>query len=324
MLIEFDIGPSLLHLLDKEEGFLVDDVRVMIFGPLDFFRIVADSLHLRIFGNHRPAEDGISRILLIAEDAVYGADRPSALSRGAGDAGGLKFLLDPHHAPTLHIPSEDPSHDVGLLFIDDEVLLIIMIIPKAHTGEERGAGMRGASFDAPSDVGTLVFALRLCQCRMERQYQFTSLTGQQHILVLKVDIHSEFLQSPEHHEEVHAVASGTADGLGVDEINLSRFAICHQAPEAWSGVDASPGADVGIGVDVFPQRMIQDVLPLEIHLGRQAVQLPFHLGADAAVQSDPRQSKTRRYGSRDGLHHRFRLLIIGHDLSCIARIVRDR
>jgi hypothetical protein len=66
--------------------------------------------------------------------------------------------------------------------------------------------------------------------------------------------------------------------------------------------------------------MIQDVLPLEINLGGQAVQLPFHLGADAAVQCDPRQSKTRRYGSRDGLHHRFGFLIFGHDWSCIPRL----
>ena len=102
--VELDVGSRFLHLLDTVEGLPVDDGRVMVLGPFDFLRIVADSLHLRIFGNHRPAEDGISRILLVGEDAVYGADRPSALSRGTGDARGLKFLLDPHHAPPLHIP----------------------------------------------------------------------------------------------------------------------------------------------------------------------------------------------------------------------------
>ncbi len=56
---------------------------------------------------------------------------------------------------------------------------------------------------------------------MERQYQFTSLTGQQHILILKVDIHSEFLQSPEHHQEVDAVAAESTDRFGVDEIDLA-------------------------------------------------------------------------------------------------------
>ena len=230
--VELDVGSRFLHLLDTVEDLLTDDGRVMILGPFDFLRIVADSLHLRIFGNHRPAEDGISRTLLVGEDTVYGTDRPSALSRGAGDACCFQFLLDPYDAPSLHIPSEDPSHDVGLLFIDDEVLLIIMIIPKAHTGEERGAGMRGASFDAPSDVGTLVLALCLCQCCMERQDQFTGLTGQQHILVLKVDIHSEFLQSPEHHQEVDAIVAETTDGLGVDEVDLAGFAISHEAFEA--------------------------------------------------------------------------------------------
>ncbi len=152
VLIELDVGSRFLHLLDTVEGLPVDDGRVMVLGPFDFLRIVADSLHLRIFGDHRPAEDGVSGILLIAEDAVYGADRPSPFSRGARDAYCFQFLLDPHHAPTLHIPSEYPSHDVGFVFIDDEVLLIIMVITETYTGEERGAGMRGASFDAPSDV----------------------------------------------------------------------------------------------------------------------------------------------------------------------------
>ena len=110
--------------------------------------------------------------------------------------------------------------------------------------------MRGASFDAPLDVGTLVLALRLSQCSMERQDQFTSLTGQQHILILIVDIHSEFLQSPEHHKEIHAVAAESTDRFGVDEIDLAGLAIGHEAIEAGTGVDASPGSDVGIGVDV--------------------------------------------------------------------------
>ena len=120
MLIEYDVGSHFLHLLDKVEGLLVDDRRVMVLGPFDFIRIVADSLHPGILGHHRPAEDGVSRILFVGEDAVYGADRPSALARGTGDAGCLQFLLDPHHAPALHIPSEYFLHDIGFVFIDDE------------------------------------------------------------------------------------------------------------------------------------------------------------------------------------------------------------
>ncbi len=46
------------------------------------------------------------------------------------------FLIAPtlQHAHNI----EDPSHDVGLLFIDDEVLLLILIIPK-HTGRRTGS-----------------------------------------------------------------------------------------------------------------------------------------------------------------------------------------
>ena len=158
-----------------------------------------------------------------------------------------------------------------------------MVITETYTGEERGAGMRGASFDAPSDAGALVLALRLSEGRMERQDQFTGLTGQQHILILKVDIHSKLLQSPEHHQEIHAVAAESTDRFGVDEIDLAGLAIGHETLEAWSGVDASPGSDVGIGVDILPVRVVEDILLLEVHLGGEAVQLPFHLRTDTAV-----------------------------------------
>jgi hypothetical protein len=42
---------------------------------------------------------------------------------------------------------------------------------------------------------------------------------------LKVDIHSEFLQSPEHHKEIHAVAAEPTDRFGVDEIDLASRTI---------------------------------------------------------------------------------------------------
>jgi hypothetical protein len=65
--------------------------------------------------------------------------------------------------------------------------------------------------------------------------------------------------------------------------------------------------------------MVQDVLLLEVHLGGEAVQLSFHLCTDAAIQSDPCQSQTRRYGSRNGLNYWLWFLFIRHDWSCIAR-----
>jgi hypothetical protein len=136
-------------------------------------------------------------------------------------------------------------------------------------------------------------------------------------------LESTFLQPPENYKKIDAISTETADGLGVDEFDFPGLTICHQALEAWSGIDTPTRTDVGVGIDKFPQRMIQNVLSLEIHLGRQAVQLPFHLGADTAVKGDPRQSKTRRHGSRDGSYRGFGFLIIGHDWSCIPRIVGD-
>ena len=98
VLIKLDVGSLFLHLLDKVEGFPVDDGRVMIFGPLDFFRIDIDPLHRRILGSHRQSIDGVSGILFIGEDVIYGVDRPSAFSLGARNTHCFQFLLYPLEA----------------------------------------------------------------------------------------------------------------------------------------------------------------------------------------------------------------------------------
>jgi len=58
--IELDVGSHFLHLLDKVEGLLVDDRRVMVLGPDDFIRIVRDPLCRRILGTHRLSIDRVS------------------------------------------------------------------------------------------------------------------------------------------------------------------------------------------------------------------------------------------------------------------------
>jgi|GEM_PF-6188434 len=72
-------------------------------------------------------------------------------------------LCDSNQA-TLHIPSEKLFCDIGFLFIDDQFLIIITIITKAHTGEEQGVWIHGASSDTPLNAGALILALHLGQC----------------------------------------------------------------------------------------------------------------------------------------------------------------
>jgi len=69
--------------------------------------------------------------------------------------------------------------------------------------------------------------------------------------------------------------------------------------------------------------MINNVLFLEIHLGREAVQLPFHLGADATVQGHTPilECMGRQRVFRDGSYRGLENFIIRHDCSCIAWIV---
>ena len=99
--------------------------------------------------------------------------------------------------------------------------------------EGGGVGIACAFPDAPSYAAALVLALSLGKGSMKGKYEFVGLVGKEFALVLETDVHPEFLQPSEHHQEVDAVSPYAADRLGVDEINLAGFTICHQAPEAW-------------------------------------------------------------------------------------------
>lgn len=71
--------------------------------------------------------------------------------------------------------------------------------------------------------------------------------------------------------------------------------------------------------------MVLDILLLEIHLSREAIQLPFHLRADAAVQGDTPipECMVRQLADGNGVYRGFGIFIIRHGWSCIARIVGD-
>ena len=107
------------------------------------------------------------------------------------------------------------------------------------------------------------------------------------LLVVEKDIHLQFLETSESYQEIHAVASEPADGLGIDHIDLARLTVGKEALEARTGTDRPTRLDVGIGTDIFPSGILQNVLLLEVHLGRKAVQLTFHLCAYTTVQGNP-------------------------------------
>jgi len=78
---------------------------VVVVGPFDFIRTIPAHLNRRILGNYRSAKDGICYMLLIGEDVPDGHVRPSAFTRGTGNAQGFQLLLDPHDAPCLYVSS---------------------------------------------------------------------------------------------------------------------------------------------------------------------------------------------------------------------------
>ena len=78
---------------------------------------------------------------------------------------------------------------------------------------------------------------------------------------------AQFLEAPERHQKIHAVASEPADGLGIDHIDLAHLTVGQEALESRSGADGPSRLDIGIGSNIFPSRVLQDILFLEIHLG---------------------------------------------------------
>jgi len=151
---------------------------------------------------------------------------------------------------------------------------------------------------------------------MECEQQLPCLAEEVDPLVIEKDIHLQFLEPPERHQKIHAVASETADGLGIDHVDLPRLTVGQEALEARTRADGPTRLDVGIGTDIFPSGIIQDVLLLEIHLGREAVQLSFHLCANTTVQGDPETLEMSP--SWDDMYDGFSLLV-GHDLSFVTR-----
>ena len=122
---------------------------------------------------------------------------------------------------------------------------------------------------------------------MECEQQLPCLAEEVDILVVEKDIHLQFLESPKRHQKIHAVASEPADGLGVDHVDLARLTVGQETLEPRTGADGPTRLDIDIGTDIFPSGILQDVLFLKVHLGREALQLALHLRAHTAVQGNP-------------------------------------
>ncbi len=56
-------------------------------------------------------------------------------------------------------------------------------------------------------------------------------------------------------------------------------------------VSAATRANISIRVDILPKRMVLGVLLLEVHLGREAVRLPFYFHADMTIRCNPTDTK---------------------------------
>src|SRR5690554_2905838 len=104
---------------------------------------------------------------------------------------------------------------------------------------------------------------------MECKQQLPCLAEEVDILIVEKDIHLQFLEPPERHQKINAVASEPADGLGVDHVDLTRLTVGKKALESRTGADGPTRLDVDIGPDIFPSGVLQDVLLLKVHLGRE-------------------------------------------------------
>jgi len=155
----------------------------------------------------------------------------------------------------------------GFCDIEDEAFLLITIIPITPTRECRGVWIHGAPSQTPFDVLALVLTLCLGYTGMKSKEQLPCLAEEVDPLIIEKDINFQFLEPPERHQKINAVASEPADGLGIDHIDLTRLTISKEALEARTGTYGPTRLDVGIGTDILPSGIIQDVLFLEIHLG---------------------------------------------------------
>lgn len=97
--------------------------------------------------------------------------------------------------------------------------------------------MHGAPSDSPPYVRALLFTFRLGQACMGSKEELPSLAEKKKVLSFEENVHLQFLQTAECHQEVHAVLAKPADRLCVDKADLPLLTIGHHLLEPWAGID---------------------------------------------------------------------------------------
>ena len=196
---------------------------------LVFLLFLGEKIH-----RERLLQEGVTLVLLVFQDALHRARRPSFLPCG----GGYPFLGEKARNGTGGLAAEEQTVNPAdsLRFLRHDFRKSVRALPVAQKVAVRQADLPiGESFSlAPGDVLRNGAAFLLRQGGHNGNQQFPLAVQGVDVLLLEVDLHAFFLQFADGHQAVHRVPGKPADRFGHDEVDFSVQGIPYHLVETFA------------------------------------------------------------------------------------------
>ena len=226
----------------------------------------------------------IAHVLFVAENFVDGAGVPFCLACASENTVGHKPIGNLIHAGAFEIFSVDALYDFCLLWIDDQVSVVILGVSEEAIVVDLHLALLVAVLKSQLDVLTHGLAFLLGKARHDRDQYLALRVHRVNGFLFKIDRYVLFFQLPDVLEAVERVSGKSADGLGDDHVDIA----CHTFID--HSVEFVPLFCVGAGDTVickdtcqFPFRILLNIFCVVRDLSLIACFLFFRICADAAV-----------------------------------------
>ena len=127
------------------------------------------------------------------------------------------------------------------------------------------------------------FALLLRKRSEDGEHQLAVPAHGVDVLLLKINVNAQRLQLAHRFEHGHRVAGEPADGLGEDQVDLSRPAIREHLPESGPVALGAGGRFIGVHARVFPAGLALDIGAVVADLPGEGMQHGVLSRGDAAI-----------------------------------------
>ena len=263
------------------KGLAVDDGGVRVFGIIliQLTRIAPLFLGQMIF--HKGLlQQGIARILLVGQHFDHMVARPRS-SEAPRCIGLPKPCRDTAAAGAIQICSEHVPHHGGFVLVDHDLSVHRPVAIQQH--QVHGLPLGEILAYPPFAVVGHAFALLLRKRSEDGEHQLAVPAHGVDVLLLKINVNAQRLQLAHRFEHGHRVAGEPADGLGEDQVDLSRPAIREHLPESGPVALCAGVRFIGVHARVFPAGLALDIGAVVADLPGEGMQHGVLSRGDAAI-----------------------------------------